>query len=509
MKLNKINSKYTYMNITEIEHSGKIYALSDIHGDLHSFIIALRDCAKVITKNIDLDIEQYLSIDISNEDGSYIDTLGYSWCGDNSYIVIVGDMIDPSRVNECIRIDDKGNNKICGDYPQIEIKLLRFINAINKLALQQNGRIIKLLGNHELASILDPGNYRENMYKTDLKLDNYYHGYSRFETFTLNKPGFELLFEDKCYILIKINNTIFVHGRIPLRTEKLTITEINILNNFINDRFNKIRDQLMEDDGFDADDPFIKKAERTFESNWFENLAKIKEILSDRKLSDPEKVINNINKKYYTDLITNLKNFIGKEDVSELRVVLGHSPQYYSSTLNLNNTTFTHKMTEDYSSKTYSSLEYYTGKSINSDQDKIFGITMQCPKEIQDDCYTDFYIYIVDIGSSRGFDQLKEYQIISESSESNIDGKPETIINENKYLFSKTPQVLCIEQKGGHDFITVIKSKMRNTRIHLPRSNYEKLIKGHSSLNLDSSNYDLKYIKYKTKYLELKKIIKH
>lgn len=35
---------------TEIIHNGPIFTLSDIHGDIHSFIISLRDCAKVIKK---------------------------------------------------------------------------------------------------------------------------------------------------------------------------------------------------------------------------------------------------------------------------------------------------------------------------------------------------------------------------------------------------------------------------------------------------------------------------
>jgi hypothetical protein len=63
------------MNLTDTQHSGRIFALSDIHGDLHSFIITLRDCAKVITKQIDQtkvdsDIEKNLIIDISESDNT-------------------------------------------------------------------------------------------------------------------------------------------------------------------------------------------------------------------------------------------------------------------------------------------------------------------------------------------------------------------------------------------------------------------------------------------------------
>ena len=50
---------------------------------------------------------------------------------------------------------------------------------------------------------------------------------------------------------------------------------------------------------------------------------------------------------------------------------------------------------------------------------------------------------------------------------------------------------------------------MKNTRIHLPRPNYERLIKKFTSLaSLDytrsNSYYDRKYKTYKRKYLQLK-----
>ena len=462
------------MNLTEITHNGKIFALSDIHGDLHSFIICLRDCAKVITKNIELknidpDIETNLNIDISISDNKYDESLGYNWCGGNSYIVICGDIIDPSRANGCLN-----QGKICGYYPQIEIKLIRFINNINKQANIENGRIIKLLGNHELSSIL--GNQLLNVYYTDLKIENYYRGIIRNEIFRVGNVGFNLLLEDGCYILIKINNTIFVHGQLP----KVNIIEINEINNFINN------------------------SNHSFEE-WKHKLSIYNDgsgLLWDREWSK----YNIINKRYKNrncdneicKIIKNdLINFMNSNDIEKLRIVLGHCPQNSSSTKNLINTTMTYKMYQDENSKTYSSKKYYTGKITLSDQDTIFGITMQCCKPTIND-YTDFYVYHVDISSSRGFDSEKYYDKIASSSES------ESINNENRYLFSKTPQVLCIDIIDNSDFITIIKSKMKNTRIHLPRPNYEEKIKKLTSLKLDSCNYDKKYKKYKDKYIKLK-----
>jgi hypothetical protein len=69
-------------------HTGNVYSLSDVHGDIHSLIISLRDCARVISKpnfvvgqsNLDPMIEMNLNMDISIDesydeqcDGSLLD----------------------------------------------------------------------------------------------------------------------------------------------------------------------------------------------------------------------------------------------------------------------------------------------------------------------------------------------------------------------------------------------------------------------------------------------------
>jgi hypothetical protein len=187
--------------------------------------------------------------------------------------------------------------------------------------------------------------------------------------------------------------------------------------------------------------------------------------------------------------------FMGHEDVDKLRVVVGHCPQnpYVRKSKDggpsklevLINTTMTHLMESDAISKTYSSQKYVTGIPDYKNQDTIFGITMQCPKP-KNGKYTDFYVYHIDVASSRDFDWQVYYDWITYNDS-------EAIELENICLFSKTPQVLSIEiDDDCNDFVTIIKSKMRNTRIHLPRYIYEELIKtkGIKNLNLDSENYD-------------------
>ena len=76
----------------------RIITLSDIHADIHSFIIALRDCAQVIRKKpgfecyqdiIDKDLESLLSKDLNNatSESEYLEDLNYEWIDDNTYVV--------------------------------------------------------------------------------------------------------------------------------------------------------------------------------------------------------------------------------------------------------------------------------------------------------------------------------------------------------------------------------------------------------------------------------------
>ena len=114
-------------------------------------------------------------------------------------------------------------------------------------------------------------------------------------------------------------------------------------------------------------------------------------------------------------------------------------------------------------------LVKYIGPAILDNQDKIFGITMQCPK-----LNNDNFVYHIDIGSSRIFD-------ISYNKINNIQ-------DEIKYLFSKTPQILLIDNPSCIDKLYIIKSKMRNTRVHFPRPNYETHILQYEDLSY--TNYE-------------------
>jgi hypothetical protein len=114
----------------------------------------------------------------------------------------------------------------------------------------------------------------------------------------------------------------------------------------------------------------------------------------------------------------------------------------------------------------------------------LFGMTMECEKTRQ---LNDHYLYHVDVGSSRGFD---------------TDGIINSKHEEKRHLYSRTPQV--IEIYNDNKNVRIIRSTMKNTRIHQPRIEYESFAASVPELRL--STYQ-KYLKYKKKYLKLKNLI--
>ena len=490
----------TFKNIeTEIiNYKGTIFALSDIHGDLHAFIIALRDCAKVICKkNLDKDdIDENLNIDISVQDNGFDETFGYEWCGTNTCVVICGDIIDPVRPVNFDMHCKKENLTHCLYYPQIEIKLLRFINAMNKKAIEKGCRIFKILGNHEVRNIsidAEINNKQYEVFRFQPDTVPYYRGKSRKEVFHYLNPGYKLLFEDNCYTLLKINGSIFAHGQLPSLVNLEYIKKINnIMNNYDYFYFSPIL------------------------YNW----------LMDRDYGDPSNIAtrlyrNEENIFCSTKVEADIMKFLDTENIDNIRVIIGHCPQTNTDCLSPDGTEIpclnrTYKSIEREESNRiiYNNNEIYIGDGSNKrysegvyitsfrNRNTIFGITMSCPKYAPIGAaapaaaaavapVNDFYVYNIDVGSSRAFDNIPYIEI-------------NNISNENKKFFSRTPQVLCIDE---NDRILIIKSTMKNTRIHLPRPLYEEYIKEENirDLKLDNvDSYGKKYLKYKNKYLLLK-----
>ena len=159
-------------NIFEYEYSNRIVIIGDIHGDIRRFKDILID-AKIINKNIE-------------------------WIAEpkNTIVVQMGDQVD--SINRDPSLDDW---EVLPD-----VEMIYFTNLLNKIALSKGGRVISLIGNHELMNII--GNFS---YVSSKSLNT---NYKRQELF---KPcGTLSAILSQRPLVVKIGKLLFCHAGITL-----------------------------------------------------------------------------------------------------------------------------------------------------------------------------------------------------------------------------------------------------------------------------------------------------
>jgi len=350
-----------------------IVTFSDIHGDIHALIVCLRDCAGVIRRRTRLPVQEPLGnivdevivpdLDSSIERDDQLDTflamnindpdyrrdLGYEWVdGNTTIVVIIGDLIDPLR-----RIAHNRNSPVNPFseqiyYPQLEMKILHFINALNENSLLHAneeflinqiidplhdepfnyGRIYKLCGNHDLINFF-PHRGQENFIEmhafvqdnnqTDLvngpnygNQDVYYisetnQEFTRTNIFRHGNPGFDLYLQTTgTGIMMIINDNIFVHGGLPPVLPNNAPSNLNAVIT-LNDMFTEYYD---DPDMFNDHFPFFL---RYLEERWF---------------WQAQYQITNAN---CNELATRIETFCGQQcgpNPRQLRLFVGHCQQF-------------------------------------------------------------------------------------------------------------------------------------------------------------------------------------
>jgi hypothetical protein len=269
-------------------------------------------------------------------------------------------------------------------------------------------------------------------------------------------------------VLVKINNNIFVHGSLERRKKLEYYDNINkILNSPTTPK------DLLEDT---IDDYTNLNNKSSNSMVWSQKDGNIEDI--NKRINDSSERV-----RYCTDIEDNLKYLTGLSDITNLKLFVGHCVQSLSSIMNKENTTFT-KFNNDPTKKFIEIIEPPADSGLsNPDTNFLFGMTMECEKTPE---LNNHYVYHVDIGSSRSFDN-------------NIYFMPRNKRDEKIEFHSRSPQIMEIYNNDTN--VRIVRSTIKNTRIHLPRTAYET----HASSipDLDLATYN-KYLKYKKKYLQLK-----
>ena len=173
-------------------NNNRIIAIGDIHGDYYIFIELLK-LAKVIDNNL-------------------------NWIGKDTYVIQLGDTLDGKRPNVTL---DKEYINLPG-----EIEITKLILKLDSKAKKHGGRVISILGNHELYPFYFYNDDSFNQkYVKNIDLNQYKKLYkvSRFKYY---KPGVgdgAKLFGTTRPLIIQLGQFIFCHGSLNQKFLELCI----------------------------------------------------------------------------------------------------------------------------------------------------------------------------------------------------------------------------------------------------------------------------------------------
>ena len=191
-------------------NNNKIIAIGDIHGDYYIFIELLK-LAQVIDDDL-------------------------NWIGGNTYVIQLGDTLDGIRPGVIIEKDYLNSSG--------EIEINELIIKLDKQAIKFGGRMLCILGNHELFPYYyaDDKTFKKDYIKNaDFKKYKAKFNISRDKYYKPGKGNGAKLFGNTRPLIIQLGEFLFCHGSLNIEFLKLCMEKKLNKSKYINiNKINKL-----------------------------------------------------------------------------------------------------------------------------------------------------------------------------------------------------------------------------------------------------------------------------